>query len=309
VGLIMATPLTVCLTVIGRYVPQLALLHTLLSDQQPLSPHDRFYQRLLALDPDEAIEVAEEYLRDHSLEALYDAVLLPALRSAEEDRHGGGLDESRLGVIHLAVRDLVEDLGARERPVLAEGGDTDAAEADAASDAIEIVCLPARDEADEIVAVMLAQLLAARRLKTEVISSRALASEMLEQVVRYDPRVVCVSALPPFAATHARYLCKRLRPAFPRLSIVAGLWQASGAKKSQERLLAAGIDGFALTLAEAAAQIVQLWSSRRATTAQAPVGANQRDANCRQAAYGSAAAGTGCPAGSPGRNDSSIVAK
>ncbi|HEX5446128.1 MAG TPA: AI-2E family transporter [Pirellulales bacterium] len=309
VGLIMATPLTVCLTVIGRYVPQLALLNTLLSDQQPLSPHDRFYQRLLALDSDEAIEVAEEYLRGHSLEALYDGVLLPALRSAEEDRHGGELDESRLQFIHLTVRELVEDLGARESSMLAEGADAVPPEADSASDAAEIVCLPARDEADEIVAVMLAQLLAARRLKTEVISTRALASEMLGQVARHDPRVVCVSALPPFAATHARYLCKRLRPAFPGLPIVAGLWQASGGKKSQERLLAAGIDGFALTLADAAAQIVQLWSSRRATPVQAPVGANELDANRRQTAYGPGAAGTGCPAGSPGRNDSSIVAK
>lgn len=274
VGLIIATPLTVCVTVVGRYVPQLALLHTLLSDEQPLSPPDRFYQRLLALDPDEAIEVAEEYLRSHSFESLYDAVLLPALRSAEEDRHGGGLDESRLKLIHLTVRELVEDLGARERPVVDETGDAAAPEADAPNEAAEILCLPARDEADEIVAVMLAQLLGARRIKAEVVSTRALASEMLEQVGRHDPRVVCVSALPPFATTHARYLCKRLRPAFPTLPIVAGLWQANGGgKKAQERLLATGIDGFATTLAEATEQIVQLWSSRRATPVQAPVGA------------------------------------
>lgn len=265
VGLIMATPLTVCVTVIGRYVPQLALLHTLLSDEQPLSPPDRFYQRLLALDSDEAIEVAEEYLRSNSLESLYDAVLLPALRSAEEERHRGDLDESRLKLIHLTVRELVEDLAARERLVRDEA---EAPKACLGNGTAEVLCLPARDEADEIVGVMLAQLLDTRHIKTEVLSTRTLASEMLEQVGRHDPRVVCVSALPPFATTHARYLCKRLRPAFPDLPIVAGLWQARGGKKAQDRLMATGIDGFATTLAEASGQIAQLWSSRRATASQ-----------------------------------------
>lgn len=262
VGLIMATPLTVCVTVIGRYVPQLALLHTLLSDEQPLSPPDRFYQRLLALDPDEAVDVAEEYLRSNSLEGLFDTVLLPALRSAEEDRHGGSLDESRLKLIHLTVRELIDDLGVREGPVVDNVGEAAAFEARAPSEAAEILCLPASDGADEIVAVMLARLLDARGMKTEVISTRALASEMLEQVGRHDRRVVCVSALPPFATTHARYLCKRLRSSFPDLPIVAGLWQARGGKKAQERLIATGTDGFATTLVEASKQIVRLWSSR-----------------------------------------------
>jgi predicted PurR-regulated permease PerM len=264
VGLIMATPLTVCVTVIGRYVPQLTLLHTLLSDEQALSPADRFYQRLLALDPDEAIEVAEEFLRANSLESLYDAVLLPALRSAEEDRHRGDLEASRLKLIHLTVRELVEDLAARVRPLLDEED-----EAGAHNGTTEVLCLPARDEADEIVAIMLAQLLDARRLKTEVVSTRALASEMLEQVGRHAPRVVCVSALPPFAATHARYLCKRLRPTFPGLPIVAGLWHVpGGGQKTQARLIALGVDGFAINLADATEQIVMLWSSRRAIPAQ-----------------------------------------
>lgn len=269
VGLVMATPLTVCLTVVGKYVPPLAFVRTLLSDEQPLSPPDRFYQRLLALDPEEAIEVAEEYLRANSPASLYDAVLLPALRSAEEDRHRGALEESREKLIHLTVRELVEDLAGRELAALEEGDQAAHLDVDVTDGTVEILCLPARDEADEIVAVMLAQLLNARRLKTQVLSTRALASEMIEQVGQHEPHVVCVSALPPFAATHARYLCKRLRPAYPHLQIVAGLWQASGGgKKAQERLIATGIDGFAATLAEAIEQIVQLSSSRRATPAQ-----------------------------------------
>jgi predicted PurR-regulated permease PerM len=112
-GLVLATPLTVCLTVVGRHVPQLAFFNTMLSDQETLPPHSRFYQRLLALDPEEATEVAEDYLATSSLAELYDAVLLPALALAEQDRHQGDLDEAKLQFLHQTMREIVEELGER----------------------------------------------------------------------------------------------------------------------------------------------------------------------------------------------------
>ena len=113
VGLVMATPLTVCLTVVGRYVPQLAFLNTMLSDQDALPPQARFYQRLLAIDPEEATEVAEEYLATSSLAELYDTVLLPALSLAEQDRHQGALDEAKQQFVHQTTREIVEEFGER----------------------------------------------------------------------------------------------------------------------------------------------------------------------------------------------------
>ena len=95
VGLVLATPLTVCLTVIGHYVPQFAFINTLISDEEVLPSHLRLYQRLLAMDPDEGYEVAEEHLKSHSLGSLYDNVILPALRLAEQDRHQDTLDETK----------------------------------------------------------------------------------------------------------------------------------------------------------------------------------------------------------------------
>ncbi len=112
-GLVMATPLTVCLTVVGRYVPQLAFFNTMLSDQDVLPPQSRFYQRLLALDPEEATEVAEDYLATSSLTELYDIVLLPALSLAEQDRHHGELDEEKQRFVHQTTREIVEELGER----------------------------------------------------------------------------------------------------------------------------------------------------------------------------------------------------
>jgi hypothetical protein len=79
IGLVLSTPLTVCLTVLGRHVPQLEFLYVLLGDEPVLSPDAHYYQRLLAMDEDEPIEIVETYLKEKSLEELYDSVLIPAL--------------------------------------------------------------------------------------------------------------------------------------------------------------------------------------------------------------------------------------
>jgi hypothetical protein len=129
---------------------------------------------------------------------------------------------------------------------------------------VRVLCLPARDEADEITGIMLGQLLEARGIQVMVVSTQSLSGEMLLQVTETQPAVVCVSALPPLAATHARYLSKRLRPKFPTLKIVVGLWQTKGvSKKAETRLLETGIDQVVTTLAEATEQLAQQVASQR----------------------------------------------
>ncbi len=261
VGLVMATPLTVCLTVLGRYVPHLSFLDTLLSDQEVLAPEARFYQRLLAMDPEEATDVAEEYLKENSLESLYDRVLLPALSLAEQDRHHGNLDEGKQRFILNAMRELVDELGTKNKQLSENGGDMVSTGAAPES---SVICLPARDEADEIAGAMLIQILEAKGVRALLSSAQSLSGEMVMQVSEQGVQVVCVSALPPLAVTHARYLCKRLRPRFPNLKIVVGLWQTStSTKKAQQRLVAAGADQFVTTLAEASQVLSQLVGSQR----------------------------------------------
>lgn len=275
VGLVLATPLTVCLTVLGDYVPQLRFFNTLFSDQEVLAPQTRFYQRLLAGDPEEAIELAEEHLEEHSLDSLYETILLPALGLAEQDRHHGELDEMKQSFIAQTTRELVEDLGAKEKQASATAAAADAEESDTEEDETQhaaaeakreltILCLPARDEADEIAGMMLAQMLERRGVRVIVGSAQRLASERISDVEKYDVDALCISALPPFAAMHARYLCKRLRPKYPKLRIVVGLWQGSvKTKKAQQRLMETGIDRCVTTLSEAVEQLIQLTSSDR----------------------------------------------
>lgn len=241
VGLVLATPLTVCLTVLGRYIPQLSFVVTMLSDEETLPHPSRFYQRLLAMDPEEAMEVAEEFLEDHTQSELYDEVLLPALRLAERDRHRGDLDEAKVDLMYQALRELILELGEREEPPEApRPGEQAPGEAAAAPDDIErvsILCLPVRDEADELAGLMLADVVWERGIELEVLTRDMLAGEVIERLGREQIEVVFLSALPPQAGTHARYLAKRLRAKFPDLRIVVGLWEAGGSvRRSRERL-------------------------------------------------------------------------
>ena len=260
VGLILSTPLTVCLLLVGRYVPQLTFLEILLGDAPVLGPEELFYQRLLAMDQDEARNIAEEELREKSLESLYETVLIPALRLAEEDRHTDAVGERTSEFISQSTRELIDDLGDRARPQddTGEEIDTDRNAVDAQAIATDVVCVPARDVADELVGMMFAQVLRQAGHGATYLAIGTV-EDMLAQVVRGGYRIVCVSALPPFAVGQARSLCKRLHARFPELKIVVGLWGfAGGVPKAQERVGASCTDAVATTLSEALLQVRRL---------------------------------------------------
>jgi predicted PurR-regulated permease PerM len=268
-GLLMSTPLTVCLVVMGKYVPQLQFLDILLGDEPVLEPHVKIYQRLLAMDQEEATDLVEEYLKEKNLIEVYDQVLIPALGLAEIDRHRGLLDERRQKYIRQSMKELVEDLGERYRLADAEAehasgakqhrngnGNGDAEDRKATPCAL---CLPARDEADEIVAMMLSQVLEQLGCVAKYIPVAALASEMVQTVEKYDARLVCISALPPSAVAHARYLCKRVRARKKDIPVVVGLWGTKvDPKKAMARLACSENVKVVRTLADARAEIAPM---------------------------------------------------
>ena len=236
VGLILSTPLTLCVILLGRYVPQLTFLEIILGDEPVLSPYANFYQRLLALDDDEARKIAVEYLKEHALEELYDSVLIPALGLAEKDRHTNALDDTRSAFIYRGTSELVEELYEMSQ----EGTQSTLCEispvSDFSSPSQMIVCIPARDEADEIVGTMVTQLFWRAGYKAQKVEIGPVAT-MLAQLEILNPEVVCVSALPPFAAGQAKSLCKQLRERFPSTRIVLGLWRfPGGLENAQQRV-------------------------------------------------------------------------
>ena len=242
VGLLLATPLTVCLAVLGRYVPSLRFLGVLLSDEEVLTPEKRFYQRLLAADVAAAAEVAEEFLKGKSLDELYDVVMVPALALAEADRIAGRLEEEQQQFVFENARLLVDDIGSHAKEIIAgENGSKhrlngkEHVRESAPVPRARVLLLPADGPADEIASHMLTQLLAARGVAARTASSDSLASERLEEAGGEKIEVVCVTTVVSEGFLHARYLCKRLRGQFPDLRIVAAIVACHEARDLQTR--------------------------------------------------------------------------
>jgi predicted PurR-regulated permease PerM len=344
-GLVLSTPLTVCMVVLGRYVPQMSFLHTLLGTDAELSADAHFYERLLAMDQPEAHAIADRFLEGgKSLVELYDTVVIPALSLAEQDRHQGALDDARSNFLFLSIGELIAELtnyqpknpvdtipsdilpngdlpvsippthnlqndhaSANNRPnenalanqttrdtapaspatsvnALADqatgnatpanpatsvNGLADQATGNAASanratsdngpshrvasdnapgdqgpsvnipanrpvrapvrpapvrKEFAVVCISASDQADELTALMLAQLMEQADHSTLLLTADTLSNELLDTLAKEPDTVVFISALPPFAFSHARSICQRVRAHLPSNRICIGFW-------------------------------------------------------------------------------------
>lgn len=229
-GLILATPLTVCVVVLGRHVPHLSFLHILLGDQPALAAEAQLYQRLLAMDDHQARAVADVYLNDHSLGELYDSVIIPALTMAEQDRHKGALDTTREEFLFLSIKEMLAEFS--EKTARPDPGQADSANGEHARPReplnTRIFCLPASDEADEIAAAMLAQLLEQRGCTALAFPLDSSLEHLLGLVEPSETDVFFISALPPFAFGRARTLSRQIQLRFPRTRTVIGVWGFTG---------------------------------------------------------------------------------
>jgi predicted PurR-regulated permease PerM len=262
IGLVLSTPLTVCLVVLGHRVPRLAFLSVLLSAKSVMDPEFSYYQRLLARDQDEATDVVNMYMRTHSLDTVYDAVLIPALVLAKRDRDSGMLSPEDERFIFQVTRAILDDL--EMAPPTPAGSDkaTPPVSAEAIGHKPLVLACPACDEADELALKMLRRLLDPDKYQTEVLSGQDERSGNHFADLGKCPDVICIGVLPPGGLAQARYLCKRLRVSFPRQKIVVICWGLpDDAGPRREELLAAGADLVAITLLEANANIASLVSS------------------------------------------------
>lgn len=196
---------------------------------QPIfvSPVDR-EPRLWLGDRHRVALYLERNLKENSLEEVYSSVVIPALNLAEEDRHRNELDEETQKFIFQSTREIVDELGdtATQSP---EAESTNSSESPRGVDKmghLEVLCIPARDDADDVVAMLLSQLLERQGHAAETIPIGT-TSEMLSQVTGAEPSVVCISALPPFALNHARMLYMKLHAHVPGVHIVVAFGTSS----------------------------------------------------------------------------------
>lgn len=234
-GLLLSTPLTVCLVVIGKYVPQLQFLNILLGDEPGLDPQMRLYQRLVSASREEADELVEDFLKTKDVPALYDELLIPMLVLAERDRIDGGLSEERHASLLQNVQEIAEECADKIGPKEPELPPPTGA-------VLKVLCLPARTFADEISALLFARLSGMMpHVQASHLSSTSLLGEMLNQIKELSPDVVCICSLSPSAVSKARYALTRIQTQFPGVQVLVGLWLTrEGLEKAKERLESAG---------------------------------------------------------------------
>jgi predicted PurR-regulated permease PerM len=303
IGLVLATPLTVCLVVLGRHVERLEFLDVMFGDRPALSAPEIFYQRMLAGDPTEAAEKAEEFLKERSLASYYDEVAVKGLQLAQADSERGALDHERLVKIRDAVSEFVGDISERDDETASSDDLTTDAEASSAIESVSknapgehlavlrkqclpedwqsehpILCIAGRSLIDEAAAIMLSQLSSAHGLAARVENAEALS---MTNVVRLDPvgiTMACLIYLGTSGEAHMRYAVRRLRRRLPRATIMliccARETDEASLKLLRESakadLVAASI-GDAVRLCVEAAQATAVQVSKPSARLEAPV--------------------------------------
>jgi len=284
IGLVLATPLTVCLVVLGRHVERLEFLDVMFGDRPALSPPEIFYQRMLAGDPTEAAEKAEEFLKERSLSSYYDEVALKGLQLAQADSERGALDHERLAKIKDAVAEFASDLADQDdRPPPKVNATTDAEATSAVESVAEdapyenlpvlgtsellpewqsehpVLCVAGRSLIDEAAAIMLGQLSTAHGLKARVEAAEALSTANIFRLETTGVMIVCLVYLDLSAPAHMRYAVRRLRRKLPQATIILGCWMKDIDVGGLERLRdGARADLMAASLGEAVKLCIEL---------------------------------------------------
>jgi GAF domain-containing protein len=279
VGLVLSTPLTVCLAVIGRHVPRLESLGILLSEDQALASHEEFYHRLLSFSTDSAEEFATKYLETESLTSFYDKVLIPAIAAVEIDAHSGSLVAEQRTSALQRIHEIIDDFSDWE----ASRNDAHEQKNDDLTGVVpplgnRILCLPASAYRDELAGEMLARLLRNKGFEAENLPARLKHEELIDRSVEIRPECICASVLPPTSIAEARHLCSAIRERLGSVTIFVGVWSARfDAEKLKERLHAAHVSDVAVSLADAVQRVCKMTAPITDEMLPAPTLSNEEE--------------------------------
>jgi predicted PurR-regulated permease PerM len=249
IGLVLATPLTVCLVVLGRHVERLEFLDVMFGDRPALSPPEIFYQRMLAGDPTEASEKAEEFLKERCLISYYDEVALKGLQLAQADAERGALSGERLTKIRDAVREFANNLSDQDDSPPPKARLTSDAETTSAVDSVTkdglyenlpilikedlppewqgehpVLCVAGRSLVDEAAAIMLGQLSSAHGLAARVEGPEALSTANIFRLDTTGVAIVCLVYMEGSSPAHMRFSVRRLRRKLPNATVILCCW-------------------------------------------------------------------------------------
>ena len=251
-GLLMATPLTVCLVVLGKHVPGLEFVGTLMADTPALAPEYGYYQRLLARDESEAADLIERHIKTEAPRSVYDALLLPALNYAERDRLEARLSVDEETAVIDGTRELLSDAAEAIRRLSPQlSAPPDDRPLPGPRKPLRVLGLAINGVADELALGMLVHLVDDLPIAFDITAARMQASELVTLVREREFSVVCFADLPPSPPSKTRYLVKRLRAALPEVRILVGRWAPPAlADESTQVLREAGANHVGATLVE-----------------------------------------------------------
>jgi len=257
-GLLVATPLTVCLVVLGKHVPGFQFLAMAIADEPALSPDLRFYQRLLARDQNDARDQVERFQKTDRAEHVYDELILPALNYAKRDRIEGRLSPAEEQAIVESARALVAELDpAVARPTVG-APDAIGAQADRQG-LLTVLACPTHGASDDVALRMLESACRNLPVAFEIASGPTMIADIVRAGQRPGRSVFCISDLLPGSPSKVRHLIKRLRSAAPGAPILVGRWaQATFADDSRESLLLAGAASVAASILQTRYSIQEL---------------------------------------------------
>jgi hypothetical protein len=260
-GLLLSTPLTVCLAVLGKYVPALRFFATFLGEETPLKPDVRFYQRLLARDHDGASSLVDEILEKNSRAFLFDSIFVPTLSMVERDSIRDDIEERDRDFAWWAIEEILEDLetsppGPADEPPPPVAGTEGGVPGSSPQEGQKVVGVPANDRGDYLVLRMIQVLLAPAGRTIELMEPGETPLQVVERLASESADLLVVSHLPPAGLTTTRYLVRRLRAKFPNTSVLVGRWSDSGERESADLLSGAGATNVVATVAEARDRIL-----------------------------------------------------
>ena len=253
IGLLLATPLTVVLVVLGRHVKALEFLDIMLGDQPALKPAELFYQRMLAGDPIEAVERATAYLKERSLTSYYDEVVLKGLELAQRDHVRQALSDKRVVQIRASLEELIDDLADQDdrakNPSVTSDAETSAAidetgDEDLATDLpvlttdrlrpeyrsdIPVLIISGRGPFDDAAARVLSQLLLKHGLSSKIVGTEAITTANLFSLDPKGVAMICCSYVDPASLIPARTAVKRVRRRAPKADVMVCLWHSTDA--------------------------------------------------------------------------------
>jgi predicted PurR-regulated permease PerM len=218
VGLMLATPLTMCLVILGKYVPSLKFIDVLLGDEPVLTPDVSLYQRLLAHDEDEAADIVRQQAASRPPIELCDQVLVPALVHAKQDLRSGQLNGEDYQFVLSAIRTLADQQD------FSQHADHKGIDPTSNREPLAILACPAQDDADGAALALFQHLIDQRKFHLTIVSPKRLVSEVLEIIDERRPAAVMIVALPSGGLAHTRHLCKRVLGRFPEQKMIIGRW-------------------------------------------------------------------------------------